>query len=540
MLPFLKKASNPPMNPEPNAEPVAPDVPVAEPNPYEPDTDQLPFEPPPVAETEVPQDPPLPLQTTPEPLRPLAAGTFLAGEFEIKDVLLRGEVNFYLADAGDYGQSTFKLVAERAAPEQPVLEGPEVSLLPAARRFVEQEREYAVWGYENLQPLEDWRAPANDETYLHVIATLAGGLAALEGAGLNPKLEWDCLYFDAASRFRYFGFLDVPGETPTSGIAMLADVSDHVMKTSLARGATLRLDDPLASLALSNEVKQFARALHTGQFPTAAEAATELEALAPVHRADLALLTDVGLERELNEDSGLIFKLSRGGHSRNVEIEVLAVADGMGGHEGGEVASDLTLTALQTAVTKRLGIDWNDNAAVRAALREILDEVNLAVVRMNEDPPYAALRNKPGSTLVCGIRLGSRLFLGNVGDSRAYRWSTTGGLERLTKDHSYVQDLIDAGRLQEEDAWGHPDSSVITSHIGMPRGAQKDVFLRLLRAGDKLALVSDGVVDTLRDLEIEAIFAEAPDANTLALRLVEAANDAGGIDNITVAAAFCS
>ena len=138
------------------------------------------------------------------------------------------------------------------------------------------------------------------------------------------------------------------------------------------------------------------------------------------------------------------------------------------------------------------------------------------------------------------LRFGSRLWLGNIGDSRAYRWNARDGLKRLTKDHSYVQDLIDAGRLSEDDAWDHPDGSIITSHIGMPRGGQKDVFLRWLAPGDKLILVSDGVVDMLRDSAIEGIVAEAPDARSLANALVAAANDAGGGDNITVAAMFCS
>jgi protein phosphatase len=264
-----------------------------------------------------------------------------------------------------------------------------------------------------------------------------------------------------------------------------------------------------------------------------------LEGFAPVRKTQAALLSDVGMERELNEDCGLVWKSSRAGHARNYELELLAVADGMGGHEGGEVASDLTLASLEAAVAKRQGLDWYDNSAVLAALGEILVEVNDAVVRLTENPPYASMRAKPGSTLVCALRVGSRAFLGNIGDSRAYRWNASQGLERLTRDHSYVQDLVESGAISEEQAWGHPDGSVITSHVGMMRGLKRDVFLRLLAPGDKLVLVSDGVVDTLRDPEIEAIIAAESDVSQLCASLVNAANDAGGFDNITVAALLC-
>lgn len=530
----------PPAEAEPAAEPpqaVQPPSPEPEPqpdaaatNPFEPDTDEFPADP-----TAASSEPP-----APEPLRPLAAGAFLNGEVEIREVLIRGAVNFYLGEAGDWGSSSPRLVGERAVPAATV-SAPEAALFPAAERFTQGDREYAVWPLEAIRPFTDWRAAANDETYLHTIGPLAAGLASLESAGAKPVLDPESLFINEVGQVIYYGFFNPASEeNPATGVDQLAALSDLIMKTSLARGATLRLDDPLASLALSVEVKSFARALHNGEFSSAAAAAEALSGFLPVSRTDSALLTDVGMERELNEDCGLLLKLSLAGHTRNAEMELLAVADGMGGHEGGEVASDLALKALQNSVISRLTVDWNDNAAARAAWRDVLQEVNAAVVRMNEDPPYASLRNKPGATLVCALRLGSRLIIGNVGDSRAYRWNPESGLERLTKDHSYVQELIDAGRLDEEDAWGHPDSSVITSHIGLPRGGQQDVFLRLLRPNDKLFLVSDGVVDMLRDAEIEAIAAEAPDARSLCIALVTAANAAGGIDNITVAGMFCS
>jgi protein phosphatase len=243
-------------------------------------------------------------------------------------------------------------------------------------------------------------------------------------------------------------------------------------------------------------------------------------------------MSDVGRERELNEDSGAILRMTRSGHLHACHWECYIVADGMGGHEGGEVASDITIRALQSTLNAEVELDWNDNTAVRAFLLRAMEHVNTQVVALTEQPKYRASRARPGSTLTFIFRLGARLFIGNVGDSRAYRWSATHGLERLSKDHSYVQTLIDAGQLSEEDAWDHPEGSVITAHIGDPKGRTRDLFLRLAMPGDKLLVVSDGVIDMLRDREIEP-YLHNSDAATICRNLVDASNQRGGLDNIT-------
>jgi serine/threonine protein phosphatase PrpC len=474
------------------------------------------------------------------PPRALFPGSFLGGEYEIKEVLLRGTFNFYLADAGDYGSHEWKLVGERLIETTEPLDGPKDAFFPPATRFVQDEREYAVWDFENLKPLDDWKAHPNDETYFQMIGSLARGFASLEAANLAPDLPREGLFLNAAGQLKAFGFFDAPSEKlGMSATEQLAALSSRFAKTNLAAGATLRLDDEFGALPFSEEVKVFAKALSEGDFASAGDVVTALEAIKPLRKTEVALLSDVGMERELNEDCGLITKSSRAGHARNYELELLAVADGMGGHEGGEVASDLTLSSLEAALAKRQQLDFSDNAVVLGAMGEMLVEVNAAVVGLTENPPYASMRNKPGATLVCALRVGSRVFVGNVGDSRAYRWNDELGLQRFTKDHSYVQDLLDKGAITEDEAWGHPDGSIITSHIGMLRGMKRDVFLRLLSAGDRLVLVSDGVVDTLRDIEIEQIIADHSDASGLCAALVHAANEAGGIDNITVAALIC-
>ncbi len=513
---------------------------------------------------------PMELTSGPEPLRALFPGSFLGGQYEIKEVISRGAINYYLADAGDYGAHDWKLIGERVTVKSAPENGPLDAFFPPATRFLQDEREYGAWDFETLQPLEEWNAPPNDETYFAVMGNLARAFAALENAGLHPDLPPISLFFDGGGHLRCFGFFDAKiaaldiaeSENEESEITasenagleavetlvapsmsatqQLSALSSRFAKTNLAAGATLRLDDEFGALPFSEEVKNFAQKLSEGEFERADDVVEALEPLARFQKTEVALLSDVGMERELNEDCGLIWKSRRAGHARNFEIEVLAVADGMGGHEGGEVASDLALSALESAISRRQNLNFADNSVILKAMSEILLEVNDAVVRLTENPPYASMRAKPGATLVCALRVGPRVFIGNVGDSRAYRWNLYSGLQRLTRDHSYVQDLLDSGSISENEAWGHPDGSVITSHIGMMRGMKKDAFLRYLSAGDRLILVSDGVVDTLRDAHIESIVAQNGEAEALCAALVNASNDAGGFDNITVAALICT
>src|SRR5690606_30755617 len=174
-------------------------------------------------------------------------------------------------------------------------------------------------------------------------------------------------------------------------------------------------------------------------------------------------------------------------------------------------------------------INWDDNAAVRNALFEMVQTVNRTVYELGQSHKG---RSQPGSTLVAALRLERRLFVINVGDSRAYLWSEKRGLTRVSKDHSYVQTLIDQGELTPEEAFGHPQGNIITAHIGMKKLEECDVFMRYVSTGDRLVLVSDGVVDMLTESEMTELMA-TPGAIALCETLVNAANDAGGADNIT-------
>ena len=496
-------------------------------------------------------DPPeaLPEADLPEPPRPLVAGAFLGGEFEVKDLVERGLTNFYLAFGGDYSSPIPKLVAEREAPqrdenapemsgEKPALES---ALFPPSQFTTSDDREYLIFDWVDSIALQDWREVANDARYLQAVSTLAAGMRELETKNLRADFSRETLCFDDKGNLKFFGFTDAISENQTSDSALqsLRDLNTFLLRQVFGESATIRLDDQWAALAMSEEVKNFARSLEE-DFSSLEGVLQALQSLPcstlGVLRADAALLTDVGQEREVNEDSGMISRFARGGHGKNFDLELYVVSDGMGGHEGGEVASDLTLATLQRAIESRLKIDWNDNVAVRRALGDVIEEVNQAVIDLTESEKYRATRAKPGATLTFALRIGARVFFGNVGDSRGYLWSaqagSTPGLQRVTKDHSYVQTLIDAGELSEEVSWDHPDGSIITAHIGMQKLKQRDVFLRLVAAGDKILIVSDGVIDMLRESEF-APFLEMESPHEICRKLVDASNEAGGMDNIT-------
>ena len=471
----------------------------------------------------------------PPVVKPLVMGAFLNGELEIVETLERGPINFYRANAGGWGENEWKWVWERAAVSTQPVEIPADPFFAPATRFVQDEREYAVYEWDERQPFTDWRAPANDDTFLTLISPLARALESLENAGLQAHIEPESLWFQN-DELRFFGFCDA-GEG--NALVALGALSSTLAKAHLAPRATLRLDDVWAALPFSVELKTWAHALENGGFASIEGALAALETFVAPTQTRIHVQTDVGLERDHNEDGVLSLSLNRASQNGAVSLELLAVADGMGGYEAGEVASQTALDTLQSAILKRQDANWNDNFALLSLGRELIEEVNAAVINQNENPPFASLRNKPGTTLVFAVRVGRRLLIGNVGDSRLYRWSATRGLELLTKDHSYVQDLIDQGKLQPEEAWDHPDGSIITSHIGMTRGLLSDVTLRLVGHGERIVLVSDGVVDTLRDAQIAEVVAASTNARSLCGSLVDAANEAGGIDNISVAAMFC-
>ncbi len=226
-----------------------------------------------------------------------------------------------------------------------------------------------------------------------------------------------------------------------------------------------------------------------------------------------AARSDVGLVRTKNEDSGYA-----GPH-------LLVVADGMGGHAGGDVASSLAVGELAGLDGEALG-----STEAQTRLGERLRRTNTALQdRVKAQPELAGM----GTTVTALMRAGSRLILAHIGDSRAYLLRG-GELIKVTTDHTYVQSLVEAGRITEEEAENHPQRNVVMRVLTGEHGDEADLSVREGRAGDRWLLCSDGLsgfvsLDTLHDT-----LAAGDDPGTTAENLVRLALRSGAPDNVTV------
>lgn len=242
--------------------------------------------------------------------------------------------------------------------------------------------------------------------------------------------------------------------------------------------------------------------------------------------------TDIGKVRELNEDGFIIWELTGFQHPSSFHIGLYAVADGMGGHQAGEVACKLALNALLESIQKAVlneltkgaeqlyEVDWSN------VLKDAFEQANSVVYESAIN-----LRSDMGTTMVAAFVVGNRAYIANVGDSRAYIFR--GELKQVTKDHSLVQQLVDMGQLTQEEARFHPQRNIIYRAIGLRQQVEVDLFEELLSTGDKLLLCSDGLCDMVNDGEIESVLLSEHDLHSACAELIKRANESGGADNIT-------
>lgn len=237
-------------------------------------------------------------------------------------------------------------------------------------------------------------------------------------------------------------------------------------------------------------------------------------------------LSDRGRVRERNEDRW----------SADVERGLFIVSDGMGGRPAGEVASEVVVATLPTLVATHFGA-VPDLAAPDATQRlcTVLTELSTDLRQSSQDTPRLA---GMGATAVVALVSHATALIAHVGDSRAYLWrpasAQAAGLRRLTRDHSLAQALVDAGAITDQQTAGHPARGQLTRHIGMVGEALPDSCRVTLQPADRLLLCSDGLTALLDDAQIQAILNGCPDPHHACRTLIEAANDAGGTDNITV------
>jgi serine/threonine protein phosphatase PrpC len=237
---------------------------------------------------------------------------------------------------------------------------------------------------------------------------------------------------------------------------------------------------------------------------------------------EVATLTDTGRARPHNEDS-VDYHVPQDPHLMDGKGAIYLVADGMGGHQAGEVASHEAIKMVIDQYYSDLTHDVGTSLvrAYKAANRSIYDEAQ-------SDPSKTGM----GTTLVAAVIVGSKVSVANVGDSRAYLVSQ-GRIAQITEDHSWVQEQIRAGLLTREQARLHPQRNVVTRALGSKPSVEVDLFEGQLAEGDALLLCSDGMSGLVEDWEIEAIAREQSPQDAVR-SLVAKANERGGLDNITV------
>jgi serine/threonine protein phosphatase PrpC len=273
-------------------------------------------------------------------------------------------------------------------------------------------------------------------------------------------------------------------------------------------------------------------------------------------KPEVAAWSDVGRERTLNEDRVFYQTLDS---SDADPVVMCIVADGMGGHLGGEVAShwavetlkreladlfmpadprqtvQMTGTEMRAVVQEAKGKIRPSDVVLMRRVRKAVERANQAVRQYTFHRPQEAMG--AGSTVTMALVRGLRVYVANVGDSRTYLLRE-GQLVQLTRDHSVVAELIASGRLAVEDSYSHPKTGLITRCLGCMDQVEVDIEPFSLEAGDYLLLCSDGLWSMVRDpMDIVEMIEGAPDLETAVRSLVDAANREGGQDNISVALA---
>lgn len=306
---------------------------------------------------------------------------------------------------------------------------------------------------------------------------------------------------------------------------------------------TQRLDaeqDKTMTVAEGNsDLSTILSEIRTGIIEDARELAIRLEELIaertnPIMlRQNVGSSTDTGMVRDHNEDSLLAMKLTLNNTSVERSWGIYIVADGMGGHAGGEVASGMAIRVVAEVlmneyITTSLdpGFSYDSDWAQEVVRR--------AVLQANETVRREALSrsNDMGTTLTMAMVIGDRATVANVGDSRTYLYRE-GKLRRISKDHSLVMRLVDLGQITDDEIYTHPQRNAVLRSLGDRPNIEVDLFHERLRPGDAILLCSDGQWEMTHDPDMEHVLAANDDPQQTCEELIKAANLAGGEDNVT-------
>jgi PPM family protein phosphatase len=242
---------------------------------------------------------------------------------------------------------------------------------------------------------------------------------------------------------------------------------------------------------------------------------------------EYASAVDTGRMRSNNEDAVLVDALNG----------VAVLADGMGGYNAGEVASHMATTYIAAELARWLADQTQEPEAVatRRAVEDCVDSANRAIFNAAvTNPSYAGM----GTTLVVAVFSPRQLVLGHVGDSRCYRLRGN-QLQQITRDHSLLQEQLDAGLITPEQALYATHKNLVTRAVGVEDAVMVEIHVHEVQPGDLYLMCSDGLTDMLDNNEILFLIQGQDSLEAASLALIDAANQAGGRDNISVILARC-
>ncbi len=371
------------------------------------------------------------------------------------------------------------------------------------------------WAGEGI--LLDEGSPMELSRVLHMTQRVTGTLAFLQNSGIS------------LSRVTPANFLIREDDTLLLFDPDILQVHDDVVPFT-GRGPEVQ---ELAGLMRrytpirSPEIADFFAASETGVYSSPLAFGRALEALLQAPDADTQVtngaMTDVGLCRVLNEDNWGWVNLAG-------EIDLFVVADGMGGHDAGEVASQMAVAGICAEARGRLA---NGQRPTPERLENVLEEAfrhsNNSIKSHSE-----TMGNDMGTTMVAALVMKNKLaYVANVGDSRGYLLREQ-VLHQITRDHSLVARMVEQNRITPEEARNHPHSNILLRTVGTEHDVDVDIFSVELEKGDQIMLCSDGLWGEVEDEDIELILNEYDDPRVSCRELIRAAHHGGGRDNITV------
>jgi protein phosphatase len=236
----------------------------------------------------------------------------------------------------------------------------------------------------------------------------------------------------------------------------------------------------------------------------------------------IGVSTDVGRIRDINQDSFYCSDIE--------ELPLYVVADGMGGHNAGEVASYIAIESVKEVFHKNKELLLAKEIEIPQFINDALNTANERILeKSNKEERY----NGMGTTITLVYIQDDEIFIGHIGDSRAYLLSN-GELVQLTQDHSLVAELLRKGSISEEEAMNHPQKNIITRALGTDKNVKIDILSRKIKKKDIILLCTDGLTNMVSESKIKEIIIESKDLQTASNILINTANELGGLDNTTV------